>query len=403
MKILITSIGHYLDKPSGSSKIAFDEALRFASQGDEVWVLAEGPASAPEHEVHQGVHLLRYVPERHAAWSPARRTAHQLAATRLLQKYLPRVDVVHGHVPLTYLAALDLYEKTARTCYTVHSPARMEMEIGWKGSGWARRLVAPGALAVLNRMERDALSRSQVITALSRYTIGLISEIHGREIADRIQLIPGWTDTNRFRPAADRDSLKAALGWRTDVTVFFTLRRLVPRMGLEQLMEAAGQLAREGKKFQLAIGGGGPLAEALAEQSRKLGLEERVTFMGRISDETLPSAYAACDAFVLPTAALEGFGIIALEALASGRPVLATPVGGIPEILVDVEPKWMATSTDANSIARLLRDYLDGRLPQHRPSELREFVESRFVHTLDNFAEYVVGSRIQSACRMSRT
>jgi glycosyltransferase involved in cell wall biosynthesis len=222
----------------------------------------------------------------------------------------------------------------------------MEMEIGWRRGGWARRLVAPGALALLNRMEREALNRSQCITALSRYTIGLLSEIHGSEIARRVQCIPGWTDTSRFRPAADRDSLKRELGWPTDVPVFFTLRRMVPRMGLEQLLEAAAALAREGRSFHLAIGGAGPLAAKLAEQSRRLGLEKKITFLGRVADATLPLAYAACDAFVLPTAALEGFGIIALEALASGRPVLATPVGGIPEILEQVEPKWMAGGSD---------------------------------------------------------
>jgi glycosyltransferase involved in cell wall biosynthesis len=113
-------------------------------------------------------------------------------------------------------------------------------------------------------------------------------------------------------------------------------------------------------------------------------------------------AYAACDAFVLPTAALEGFGIIALEVLASGRPVLATPVGGIPEILEQVEPKWMAGGSDARSIAQVLRQFLDGNLPQHSARELHAFVESRFAHTLDDLAGLILASRAQTACGASR-
>jgi len=84
---------------------------------------------------------------------------------------------------------------------------------------------------------------------------------------------------------------------------------------------------------------------------------------------------AAADAFVLPTVELECFGLIAMEAFASGRPVLAIPVGAIPEIVGGVEPRWLSADAGAPALTRLLSDRLAGRLPVHAPGDLRAFVE----------------------------
>jgi glycosyltransferase involved in cell wall biosynthesis len=184
--------------------------------------------------------------------------------------------------------------------------------------------------------------------------------------------MPAWVDTERFVPVNDRKQVKVQLGWRTDVPVFFTLRRLVSRMGLDRLLTACHLLLNDGFRFQMVIGGQGPLRSELEEQARVLGLGECVTFLGRVEDQVLPHAYAACDAFVLPTAELECFGIIALEALSAGRPVLATPVGAIPEIVRSIDASWLAKSAEAPDIANLLRQFLDGKLEEHSPSALHD-------------------------------
>ena len=100
-----------------------------------------------------------------------------------------------------------------------------------------------------------------------------------------------------------------------------------------------------------------------------------ITFLGRLEDRDLPLAYAACDAFVLPTAELECFGLIALEALSAGRPVLATPVGAIPEMIRKFDTSWLAQSAKAEDIADVLRKYLAGELREHSPWELHHQVQ----------------------------
>ena len=102
-----------------------------------------------------------------------------------------------------------------------------------------------------------------------------------------------------------------------------------------------------------------------------------MTFTGRVPETRLPEHYGACDAFVLPTARLECFGLILLEALACGRPTLATPVGAIPEIVRRFEPDWLASGPSPKEIAALIGRYLRGELPNVDPQTLRSGVEER--------------------------
>jgi len=253
-------------------------------------------------------------------------------------------------------------------------------------------MMAPFGLSILSRTEAKCLHQSEAITALSQYTIDCIGRIHGRDLYSRIQLTPGWVDTARFAPVSERTPVKIQLGWPTNVPILFTLRRLDARMGLDKLLNASHRLRGEGFRFQLMIGGSGSLRAKLENQVEDLGLSDTVTFLGRIEDRDLPLAYAACDAFVLPTTELECFGIIALEALSSGRPVLATPIGAIPEVMAKFESSWLARSAETEDIAELLRHYLTGDLPEHSPAELhdracRNYSRDRL---LDEFIETAV-------------
>jgi glycosyltransferase involved in cell wall biosynthesis len=382
MRVLIASLSHFCDLPGGAQRIVDEEASALRDRGHDVWVLATGTLSQPEHEARDGIHLLRYVPEKVAAWNPARRSGHQRASTAVLRQYLPRVDAIHGHSPLPYLAALNLYGGSVHACYEIHSPARMEMAIVWRNSGLLRRAFAPLGLALISRMEEECLRRSTIVAAKSQYTIDCIAGIHGSKLARSIRLLPGWVDTSRYVPVQDRKRGKEQMGWPTDVPILFTLRRLTQRMGLDRLIDATQRLRSEGLDFRLMIAGSGPMRGKLEEQARALKVDDIVGFMGRLEDEQLPLAYGSCDAFVLPTAELECFGLIALEALSAGRPVLATPAGAIPEILRKFEPSWLSRSPAVDDIAELLRRFLAGRLPEHDPAYLHKLTHQQYSREL---------------------
>jgi glycosyltransferase involved in cell wall biosynthesis len=363
------------DAPGGSTRIAWDEALQLARLGHDVWVVAPDVIGGmPEREEHDGVHVLRYVRPHHAAVDPRRASAHQDATERLLRRHVPHtIDVIHGHAPLQYAGALAAAAPQTRLVYTVHSPAALEALASAPEARGLSRLRVRAQAAMLRRLERRLLERTEIVHVLSAYTERLLMEEHALE-PGLMTRIPGWVDTERFGPVNERIGLRRSLGW-PEGRVLFTLRRLVPRMGLDRLLRAFCEVRKTTGDVGLVIAGDGPLRGSLETLASDLGLAGSVRFEGRVSDEALPQMYAAADAFVLPTAELECFGLIALEAFASGRPVLATPVGAIPEVVGAVEPLWLAEDASVAALTRLLSDWLAGRLPEHAPADLRAVVE----------------------------
>jgi glycosyltransferase involved in cell wall biosynthesis len=384
LQIVVAAIQHHLDIPSGAAGVAFDAACFLADKGHRVWVVAPaGEGDAPECELNGGVKLLRYRAPAFHPLDPRRARAHQEATKGVLERHVRgSVDIVYGHAPLQYQGACELYGSRAKKYFTVHSPVAAEMEYAWSGESLASRLRRTLGIRRLNMIEKDCLSRSDRITVLSEYTRHALRRVHGPAFESRTVTLPGWVDLDRFIPVIERGQIKTRLGWQTDVPVFFTLRRLVPRMGLDRLLRAARRLVDMGYHFQLVIGGRGPLRTTLERLAGDLHLQGLVRFEGVVSSEDLPLMYAACDAFVLPSTALECFGLIALEALACGRPVLATPVGAIPEVLKRFDPRWLARSPDEEAMAGVMADFLNGRLPGHSAEELRDILRRNYERRL---------------------
>jgi len=146
--------------------------------------------------------------------------------------------------------------------------------------------------------------------------------------------------------------------WQTERPVFFSVRRLEPRMGLDLLVEAAQILRKRGQEFRIIIGGSGSAEESLHGQIASLNLQDHVFLVGRISEDQLPLCFAAADCFVLPTRALECFGLIVLESFATGTPVIATPVGAIPELVSQQGDGWLAAEASAAAIADRMTSFL---------------------------------------------
>ena len=134
------------------------------------------------------------------------------------------------------------------------------------------------------------------------------------------------------------------------------VRRAEPRLGLDRLLRALVSLARD--DIELAIVGGGLLTQDLVQLTGQLGLEGRVRFVGRVDDDELLDWYRAADVVVLPTVAYEGFGMVTAEALATGTPVVGTPVGATPELLGPLDPRLVAAGSDPQALADAIREAL---------------------------------------------
>jgi glycosyltransferase involved in cell wall biosynthesis len=150
-------------------------------------------------------------------------------------------------------------------------------------------------------------------------------------------------------------------------------------MGIENLIEAFQQSDVLRKKGLLLIGGEGFLKESLRAMVKDFGLGETVRFLGRVSEEDLPRYYQAADFFVLPTRELEGFGLVILEAMACGTPVLGTPVGAIPETVGLFAKRLLFEGTQSKDMKAKLEDVIN-RPEQYAfdPQTCRNFVEERY-------------------------
>ncbi len=382
LRIVTTSLSYFPEHHDGSSRLAYDEARYLAGLGHEVWLVGMAhAASTPEYSRDGALHVLRY---RLPAFSSVDPTGnHQRAVRNLLRRYLREpVDVVHSHILLAGAAALRLYGASARTCYSLHSPVRPELLAARRGASLPERARLSVAALIRSRLEAWVLSRSNVITCDSNYTRGLVRSIHGPAAAGRMQVLPGWVDLSRFQIIENREAAKRSLDWPTDRPVLFCLRRFVPRMGLDVLLDAAVCVHSAGLRFHLVMAGDGPLRSQLMTRAVSLGLSGVATFPGAIGEERLPLMYGAADAFVLPSAELECFGLIAIEAMACGRPVLATPVGAIPETVGAFESAWVSAGAGAGDLAILLDSFIGGRLKTRSPVETRGFVAER--HSVDD-------------------
>jgi glycosyltransferase involved in cell wall biosynthesis len=122
-------------------------------------------------------------------------------------------------------------------------------------------------------------------------------------------------------------------------------------MGLHNLIAAMTYCIRAVPDSVLMIAGVGPARSSLEKQIAELGLTDSVILLGYVPDRDLPLAYRAADLVVVPSLALEGFGLTAVESLATGTPVVVTPVGGLPEVVNDLDQGLVFEGNEPKHIA----------------------------------------------------
>ena len=276
-------------------------------------------------------------------------------------------DLVASHFALYTAPALDLLRDTPLVAH-FHGP-------------WASEGAAEGAgrlkTALKRSVERAVLSRAARFVVLS----AAFREVLLREFrvdADAVRVVPGGVDVEQYEAAPCRAEARARLGWPTDRPVVLTVRRLVCRMGLEDLIDATAEIRRSCPEVLVVVAGSGPLAGALEARVRALGLERHVRQLGYVDERDLALAYRAADLTVVPTVALEGFGLVAAESLAAGTPVLVTPVGGLPEVVCGLEPALVLAATGAAAVAAGLGDALAGRVTLPSAAACSRYARDRY-------------------------
>jgi glycosyltransferase involved in cell wall biosynthesis len=329
---------------------------RLQAAGHEVEVFTSSYRGAPD-QVFAGipVHRFRYFVGR---WE---NLTHEEAAPdrmkrSLLYRFMPawfvlagmvaiwrlcrrtRYDVIHVHWPLP-LALFGWAAQRAR-------PARIVTTFYGVELRWVK-----GALPFLKGFLVWAARRSDRVVAISNYTAAEL-----RELADvPIEVIPYTTSLPDVTPAA-------ASATRDGAGPVLFVGRLVERKGVAHLIEAMARLGSLGP--QLEIVGDGPERPGLEALAQRLGVANRVVFRGKIPSDELQASYARAAVCVLPSVLdargdTEGLGVVLLEAMNYGTPVIASRIGGIPDIVEDGVSGLLVPPGDADALAAAVRRLRD--------------------------------------------
>jgi D-inositol-3-phosphate glycosyltransferase len=174
-----------------------------------------------------------------------------------------------------------------------------------------------------------------------------------------IGVVPCGVNLDLFRPL-DKAAARQQLGFSQDESIVLYVGRFAPVKGIDRLMEAIAYLQHHQRLRLVIVGGdGAPEHQSFRSLARKLSIQDSVTFMGRIEQDDLPPYYSAADVLVVPSH-YESFGLVALESLASGTPVVATKVGAMESILREGETGNVVKNGSPRSLAEGIEKFISG-------------------------------------------
>lgn len=384
MRVLFLDDAVFADLPGGSRMMAWELAQGLAAQGVDVTLLApHHHADTRDEEWINGIQVVRY---RGAGKAFEFVREGRAACARLWAA--GAYDIVHTHFAYAALGPLQVVPANAVRVRSFYGPWNEE---GWvedsaklrqhpAGPAWKRlaRAARNRVVRLLRRqIEARNLRRSQAIVVLSEQSRREVQAFGS--IRAPIVKIPGGVDLARFAPAPDPPAVRRALGLPSGKRILLSVRRLTPRMGLDHLIEAMPAVLAQYPDVLLLIGGKGPEHARLSELIARLGLQNSVSLLGFVPHDELAQYYQAADVFVLPTISLEGFGLVTVESLACGTPVIGTPVGATPELLQALEPRLLARSAAPDALAEAICSFFGEEWSRALTSErLHRFVQERY-------------------------
>jgi len=230
-------------------------------------------------------------------------------------------DLVHGHDWLVAHAAAALAERLEVPYVTTIHATEHGRHQGW---------VADLPQSHIHAVERWMAHRAERVIVCSYYMRG-----HAADIFDlderRIAVIPNGVDPSELRPSGDLAALRSRFAAPHEKLVLL-VGRLVYEKGFQLALDALPAVVEQVENVRFLVAGSGTHEAALKEQAERLGLTERGTFLGWIGDDVLHSLYRIADLCVVPSI-YEPFGLVALEAMASGCPCIVADTGGLREVV----------------------------------------------------------------------
>ena len=343
-------------------------AENLVAQDVEVHVLARGLEESPPEEELEGVlvHRVRE-PERprdlteFVTWIEHMNGDMLAAGVEVGDRY--SFDLVHGHDWLVAVAGDHLANRfRCPFVVTIHAT-----EYG-RHQGW----VDKHPQSHIHGVERWMANRAERVITCSAYMREHVADIYGLE-EERIAVIPNGIDPSELVPVDDLDALRARFA-RPDERLVLLVGRLVYEKGFQLALAALPGLIERLGNVRFIVAGSGTAEKDLKRQASELGLDDHGVFVGWIGDDVLHSLYRISDLTVVPSL-YEPFGLVALEAMASGCACIVADTGGLREIVPaddrvglrfnGGDPEHLATMAERLLTDAHLRDRLVAEASEH--------------------------------------
>ena len=384
-KITVLSLQYhcYPDDVGGAWGLTYEVNKRLVARGQQVHLITCKPIeSLPCDEEIDGVSFHRISVKDSkgviSLWRAVRKRVNHILKSG-------EIHLVHIHNPLVgFVAILQPKLWKIPKVYHFHSSWYDEEKINQIGT---KNLEIPWKLQIqlqlIQLMEWSGYAVSRTILFLSEYSKNRFLRYYPFT-KPKLSVIPGGVDIEEFKPSSSREEInyiREKLQLKVDIPLLLTVRRLEQRMGLENLICAAGIVNRRNPdlKFQMVLTGKGSLKDRLEQLILEQEISKCVQLAGLVPRETLPLYFRCADLFVLPTIAIEGFGLVTAEALASGIPVMGTPVGATEEILKKVDERLLFKNTSPEALAEGIETYLKSpKIFQEMRSKCRDLATAQY-------------------------
>lgn len=351
----------FLPHVGGIEKVAYEQGKRLLQRGFKVLVLTSDIAGQKNY-VYDGINVHCYSALKVGFGEGIPYIIPKPDGYGTFLKCIRNSDLVHvhGHPYMSSYLAVKVAKKFSKPVVLTQHNTFIEYGGLWD---FAEKL---NDLLIGKGVLRD----SDKIITVSKATLNYVLSLGANP--NKAEVLYNGVDIKRFRPFMGKRDAKRQLNFPEDSFIVLTVRRLVYKNGIDILLESAKLAVKKNPKILFLVAGGGPDFQRIRLKIKEFSLEENFKLLGFIPDEHLPLYYNASDAFVLPSKSGEGMPLVLLEAMACGLPVVATNVGGVPEI---IDKRWgkVVPPSDAVALADAILDF-SYKDTSHISEELRKMV-----------------------------
>lgn len=328
MKIAILVLGFLPSQLGGAQIATYNTAKYLAQREHEVHVVTTWDAGLPSYEKGDGFFTHRLKMPRVRVIEPILYCVRAFLKVKQIDP-----DIIHAQMVSPPGLSAFLTRKVLKKSYIVWLHG-FDIYMSWPFKGVISKLVLRNAAAVI---------------ALTKYMKREIRKICPVEPT----ILPNGIDLERFENLPSKETLRSRLMIEDRQKIILFVGELKWEKGVRYLIEAMTTIKQKEPMARLLIVGDGEERRALEELTEGLNLRGQVSFAGRIPNEVVPQYMAASDVFVLPSLlASESFGIVNLEAMASGLPIVVSRVRGLGEIVEDGQNGFLVKPKSPEAIAQ---------------------------------------------------